>query len=102
MQKTLQVSRFLSTETPPQKHRPYNRAGKVGNPAGNPRTNQEQTPKTHRDSGTLPRPERFLHRSSDRIGDEVGSAVSGPDPQQHHGVEGSEGGPQASGDSGGQ
>ncbi len=32
------AGRFLSTETPPQKHRPSTRAGRAGKPAGMPRS----------------------------------------------------------------
>ncbi len=60
--------RFLSTETPPQEHRPYNgaagacRAAGVGKPAGSPRKTA-QNKEAHRNSGVPPRPEGDLHQS---------------------------------------
>ncbi len=51
------TGRFLSTETPPQRHRPESRAGRVGKP---PETQgkRPQTLKTHRNS-----PKGLLHQS---------------------------------------
>ncbi len=52
--------RFLSTETPPQKHRPSNRAKGIGKPAGNLRktTNHHENPQKLKEPIT--KPYRFI------------------------------------------